>query len=346
MAFCLGHFSNVFAFRYLWQKNAMRARRAILLLIVLVCAVHGLSVYAQQYTLNELSGKPKWLVPSDTLNKSRLWLFTGTATAGYATALVGLNYLWYADFPRSSFHFFDDSGEWQQIDKAGHTVTPYLEAFYIMNVLRWAGVKHKPAAVYAGITAFMLQNTIEVFDGFSTEWGASLSDVTANFVGAGLMTSQELLWGEQRIRLKILPYFQSYPEGELRQRAEQLYGSSLFVRLIKDYNSLNTWVSINPYSFNKSQKRLKWLNIAIGYGAGGMYGGYQNTWYDNDGHYHDRTDIERYRKFMLSVDVDFSKIKTRSRVLKVVFSALNIVKVPAPTLEFNTKGQVLFHPLM
>jgi hypothetical protein len=44
--------------------------------------------------------------------------------------------------------------------------------------------------------------------------------------------------------------------------------------------------------------------------------------------------------------VDFSKIKTRSRVLKVVFGALNIVKVPAPTLEFNTKGQVLFHPLM
>jgi hypothetical protein len=324
----------------------MRANRALLLIFAIIFPCLVSLVKAQDSLGFQLNGKPSWMVPSDTLNKGRFWLFTGTASAGYAATLVGLNYLWYADYPRSSFHFFDDSGEWQQIDKAGHTVTPYLEAYYIMHVLRWAGVKHKPAAVYAGITAFMLQNTIEVFDGFSAEWGASLSDVTANFVGAGLMTSQELLWGEQRIRLKILPTFQSYPAGELRQRAEQLYGSNLYTRLIKDYNSLNTWVSVNPASFNKRQKHLKWLNIAFGYGAGGMYGGYQNTWYDNDGLYHDRTDIERYRKFMLSVDVDFSKIKTRSRVLKVVFGALNIVKVPAPTLEFNTKGQVLFHPLM
>jgi hypothetical protein len=289
---------------------------------------------------------PRWLVPSTVLNKKRLALFTGSAVVGYSATMVGLNYLWYADFPRSSFHFFDDSGEWQQIDKAGHTVTPYLEAYYIMNILRWSGVKHKPAAIYAGLTAFMLQNSIEVFDGFSTEWGASVSDVAANFTGAALMTSQELIWGEQRIRLKVLPHLQSYPDGELNDRADQLYGSSVIVRFIKDYNALNTWLSVNPASFNKSQKHLRWLNIAVGYGAGGMYGGYENTWHDINGNYHDRTDIQRYRRFFLSLDVDFSKIKTRSRTVKAFLDVLNIVKVPAPAIEFNSKGQLRFHPLM
>ncbi len=301
---------------------------------------------AQNDSVPVLKDSPEWLIPSPALNKHRLTLFTGTGVVAYSAALVGLNNLWYADYPRSSFHFFNDSREWLQVDKTGHIVTPYLEAFYIMHVLRWTGVERKPAAIYAGLTAFMLQNTIEVFDGFSAEWGASLSDVAANFLGAAVMTSQELIWREQRIRLKVLPHFQSYTETELQQRADQLYGSSLIVKFLKDYNSINTWVSINPASFIKKQQRLKWLNVAIGYGAGGMFGGYGNTWYDAAGNYHDRTDIQRYRKVFLSLDVDFTKIKTRSRTLKAIFGVLNIVKVPAPTIEFNTRGQVLFHPLM
>jgi len=303
-------------------------------------------IKAQNDPVPVLKNSPVWIVPSPVLNKQRLTLFTGTAAVGYTGTLVGLNNLWYADYPHSSFHLFDDSGEWLQIDKAGHTVTPYLEAYYLMHALRWCGVDHNKSAVYAGLTAFMLQNTIEVFDGFSAEWGASLTDIAANFTGAALMTSQELVWGEQRIRLKVLPHFQKYPEGELKERAVQLYGSSKITRFFKDYNSMNTWLSINPALFNHKQQRLQWLNIAVGYGAGGMYGGFGNTWYDVDGNYHDRTDIQRYRRLFLSLDVDFSKIKTRSRTLKAFFGLLNIVKVPAPAIEFNSKGQVVFHPLM
>lgn len=321
-------------------------KKVIIGLVFILSATGFQKLEAQNDSTLVLKETPRWLIPATTLNKKRIALFTGAVVVGYSATLLGLNYLWYADYPHSSFHFFDDSGEWQQIDKAGHIVTPYLEAYYAMHILRWTGVKHKPAAIYAGLIAFMLQNTIEVFDGFSAEWGASVSDVAANFLGAALMTSQELAWGEQRIRLKVLPHFQSYTEGELQERADQLYGSSLMVRFLKDYNSMNTWLSINPASFNKSQKRLRWLNVAVGYGAGGMYGGYENTWYDNAGNYHDRTDIIRYRRFYLSLDVDFTKIKTRSRTMKAFFGILDIVKVPAPSIEFNTKGQVLFHPLM
>jgi len=325
----------------------MRLIKKVFLGFVFILSTVGFQkLEAQSDTLPVLNDYPKWIIPSPTLNKQRLSLFVGAGVVAYSATLVGLNNLWYADYPHSKFHFFDDSGEWQQIDKAGHTVTPYLEAFYIMHVLRWAGVKPKPAAIYAGLTAFMLQNTIEAFDGYSAEWGASASDIAANFVGAAVMTTQELVWGEQRIRLKVLPHFQSYPPGELADRAEQLYGTSFMVKFLKDYNSLNTWASINTASFIKKQQHLKWLNVAVGYGAGGMYGGYENIWIDDEGNFHDRTDIPRYRKFFLSVDVDFSKIKTRSRTLKAFFGILNIIKVPAPTLEFNTKGEVVFHPLM
>jgi len=287
-----------------------------------------------------------WLQPSPVLHKKRLRLFVGASALAYTGTMIGLNYLWYADFPRSGFHFFDDSGEWLQVDKMGHTVTPYLEAYYIMNILRWSGVKHQPAAIYAGITAFMLQNSIEVFDGFSAEWGASITDIAANFAGAAMMTSQELIWGEQRIRLKVMPHFVSYPEGELRDRAEQLFGSSLIVRLLKDYNSLNTWLSINPASFAPGHRILPWLNIAIGYGAGGMYGGYSNQWTDKNGIYHDRSDIVRYRRYFLSLDIDFSRIPSRSPYIRTLLDALNIIKIPAPALEYNSKGEWKLHPLM
>ncbi|MGC8865597.1 MAG: DUF2279 domain-containing protein [Bacteroidales bacterium] len=320
-------------------------------IVVIFIALHHDFLLAQNDTLT--SGKPTpeiqwpdWMQTPESLNPARLKLFVASGTVAYGTTLLGLNYLWYKDYPRSRFHFFDDSGEWLQVDKAGHAVTPYLEAYYIMHVLRWTGVERKKAAVYAGATAFMLQNTIEVFDGFSAGWGASLSDVAANLAGAALMTSQELVWGEQRIRLKIMPHFQSYPEGELRQRAESLYGKSLLVRFFKDYNALNTWMSFNLSSFHAGQQIPPWLNVALGYGAGGMYGGYDNIWTDNQGIRHDRSDIIRYRRFFISPDIDFSRIKTRSPYIKILLEALNILKVPLPALEYNTRKEFKFHLFM
>ncbi len=287
-----------------------------------------------------------WLKPSDSLNKTRLQLTAATLTTGYGVALLGLNELWYKGYPRSTFHFADDLHEWQQLDKAGHMVTAYLEARYVGQVLVWTGVAQRDAALWAGLTAFMLQNTIEVFDGFSAEWGASASDIAANFIGAAAMTGQEIAWNEQRIMLKVMPRYLSYDQADLQQRADMLYGKSAVQRFIKDYNAINVWASINTASFFPQQKKLKWLNIAVGYGAGGMFGGYKNEWTDKDGLFHNRNDVERYRKLFLSLDVDFHRIPTKSPYLRILLDALNILKVPAPALEWNTKGQLIFHPLL
>ena len=39
--------------------------------------------------------------------------------------LIGLNAEWYAKYPRSGFHFFNDYAEWLQVDKVGHAFSAY-----------------------------------------------------------------------------------------------------------------------------------------------------------------------------------------------------------------------------
>ncbi len=284
-----------------------------------------------------------WLVPSDTLHKPRLNLVIGGSIAAYTGVFYGLNELWYKGYPRSSFRWINDGGEWLQLDKAGHMITPYQTSRLYAGALRWAGVEQRKAAIYAGLSMFMVSNTIEVFDGFSAHWGASAWDIAANFAGAGLMTAQELIWEEQRISLKLSFTFIDYPSGPLHDRAQQLYGVSVIQRAIKDYNSINVWVSVNPASFGINMGKLSWLNLAAGYSIDDVYGGYSNIWTDKKGQTQDFSHLKRTRQFYFSPDIDFTRIPTKSPGLKTLFEVLNIFKMPAPALELNTRGEVNWH---
>src|ERR1043166_9398894 len=53
-------------------------------------------------------------------SKKRFSVVIGTEAALYSGSLLALNQLWYKDYPRRSFHFFDDNNEWLQMDKCGH----------------------------------------------------------------------------------------------------------------------------------------------------------------------------------------------------------------------------------
>jgi len=289
--------------------------------------------------------KKHWLENASTLNKKRVGGVVGASTGVFALAMVGLDRVWYEQYARSKFHFFDDSKEWNQIDKCGHASAAYFISVYGYHALRWSGMKRVPAALTSGAMGFTFISFIEVLDGFSSKWGASGSDFAANFLGAALATTQYAVWGEQRIQLKYSIHLNPYPRGELKQRADDLFGTSFGEKLIKDYNNINTWLCFNTASFFKSQKHAKWLNIAIGYGAGNMYGGFENTWRDKNGNLVDRTDVKRYRKFFISIDADLTKVKTNNKFAKVVLQALNIIKLPFPAIEFNTLGQVVFHPI-
>ena len=75
-----------------------------------------------------------------------------------------------------------------------------------------------------------------------------------------------------------------------------------------------------------------------------MYGAYYNTWKDVKGKYHDMSRIHRYRQMYLSLDVNLANINTRNDFLNAVLDCLTI-KIPAPALEYNTRGKFKFHPL-
>jgi hypothetical protein len=86
-----------------------------------------------------------------------------------------------------------------------------------------------------------------------------------------------------------------------------------------------------------TSKLPKWLNLAFGYGADGMLTG-KDEIVDNL-----FISQNRQRQFYLSLDVDLSKIKTKSRFLQSLFDVFNMIKVPFPTLEFNDKNGFKFH---
>lgn len=306
------------------------------------------------FSLNS-KGQKLFLKPDTTLNKVKLGLVIGSKSAIFGSALLVLNQYWYKDYPRDRFHFFDYGKEWMQIDKSGHVFSSYFISRWATGLYKWAGVPHKKAAWAGGTTGIFMMSSIEILDGFSKEWGFSWWDFGANSLGSAIVLGQELAWQEQRISLKVSAYPQNYPAGELRNRAKQLYGNSPLELFLKDYNAISTWASFNIASFiHKENSRFpKWLNVAVGYGAGGLYGGFENKWcLDKNGKYADcpeklkvtRTDVTRYRQYYLSLDIDFTKIKTRKKGWKVLFNMLNLVKVPFPSVEFSRVHKIRVTP--
>ena len=278
-------------------------------------------------------------------NDHRKWLVAGGSALIYGGSFAFLNEAWYKGYPRSSFHSFDDSGEWLQLDKIGHAWTAYHTSRVNSALWRWAGVDEKRAVALGTGTSLLYMLSIEYLDGRSAEWGWSWPDAAADIFGAGLFAGQQLAWKDQRISIKFSSHPKTYNPDPLQKRANNLFGSSLPERLLKDYNTQTYWLSFNTRSF-LGDKLPAWLNIAVGYGADGMFGGYENIAYDKDGSIaFDRRDISRYRQWYFSPDIDLTKIKTRSSFLRTAFSVLNVLKIPAPAVEVSN-GKLKGHWLM
>jgi hypothetical protein len=274
-----------------------------------------------------------FLTPADSLNAKRQnTVFISEAVLS-TVALVGLNELWYADYPRSDFHFINDNSEWRQMDKLGHMYSSYHLGRFGAEMLDWSGASKKNQLIYGAGLGFVFLTAVEVLDGYSSEWGASSGDIIANATGTALYVSQELLWKEQR----IMPKF-SFHTTQYADYRPDVLGSSLSEQILKDYNGQTYWLSANLYLFSKGSKIPKWLNLALGSGVDGMISGNSenNTQFPIP-----KTEISR--QFYVSLDVDLTKIETKSHFLKTIFSVLNTIKVPAPTIEITQFDDIKLH---
>ena len=269
---------------------------------------------------------------------------SGVHLAGYATTLALLSEAWYEENEKTSFHTFDDSKEWLQVDKVGHAWTTYTIARNSAASWSWAGLPHKKSVLLGGLSSIGFQTILEYLDGHSRSWGWSWSDMGANTLGAALYVSQELGWNKQLVQMKFSAH--TVEHGELKSRAEALYGPSLPERLLKDYNGQTYWLSFNSHIIAPGNTKWSWLSMALGYGAKGLYGGFANVAYDGQGAVaFDRRDIRRVRQWYLSPDIDFTKIPTQRRGVRTLLSLLNMVKFPAPALELSggkLKGHLLY----
>ena len=273
---------------------------------------------------------------SPSQKAKRQWLVGGANVVGYGTSIIIFNNQWYKNYPKTSFHTFNDSKEWLQVDKVGHAWAAYNSGRASQSMWTWTGMGHTKATLIGGISSTVYLTVIEILDAHSSKWGWSWSDIGANFFGSGLFISQALAWGDQRIQFKFSFHRKNYGEQMLDKRADDLFGKALTERMLKDYNGQTYWLSINPGSFLPQSNLPLWLNIAIGYGAEGMFGGFENKWTDGDpGFPIDRTDIKRYRQWYLAPDINFSKIKTNKKGVRTLLFFLDAFKFPTPSLELS-----------
>ena len=247
----------------------------------------------------------------------------------YSLGLVAMNELWYKNYPKSNFHFINDNSSWLQMDKMGHIATSYYSGVNGIKLYRWAGIDEKKAIWIGGLRGTFYNSIIEILDGFSENWGASMGDFASNSIGSFIAISQELYWKEQRILIKY-----SYSRSDLSYENSELFGDNFFQRTFKDYNGQTYWISMNINSmFGVDNSQFPdWLNLALGHSAKDMTSPNNTT---NDG---------RYRQFFLSFDIDLMRIKSKNKIFSVLSNIFGYIKIPFPTVEYSN-NQFTLHPI-
>ena len=245
----------------------------------------------------------------------------------YSLAIVGFNELWYKNYEKSRFHFINDNASWLQMDKMGHLATSYYSGVVGIKAYKWTGLNSNKAIWIGGLSGTFFNTTIEILDGFSANWGASVGDLIANSLGSMLAISQELYWKNQRIQIRY-----SYSRSDISNNNTDLFGDSFIQRSLKDYNGQTYWLSCNINSFLNTNYIPKWLNFAIGHSANGMMAGSNQT---ND---------NRVRQFLLSFDIDLSRIEFENKFINTLIHTFGFIKIPLPTLEFSDSN-FKFHPI-
>lgn len=270
-------------------------------------------------------GQTKFFNPTDTLSKKRVWIASGISAYTQIGSISALYGVWYSQNANSTFHFFNDYGNWGNVDKYGHAYSSYQLSRTSGNLYRWTGMSHRNSAWVGFALGLSYQTTLEIFDGFSSGYGFSWGDVWFNILGSSLYLGQELTFKEQI----FIPKFSYHPTSYASLRPNTL-GSNHAERLLKDYNGQTYWLSFSPKSFFKSSKFPGWLCVSMGYGIDARIVGDKTSYLDANGNTYFSNP-----EFYVSLDVDFKKLPIKNKTLKKVLTSLNYLKIPAPALSLR-----------
>jgi len=271
-------------------------------------------------------------------DKQKINTILVSGSALYVGSLVTLYDLWYKDYPQSKFHFFNDNNEWFQMDKIAHATNSYYMGSLGYNTLSWIGLKENKAIWYGGFLGSFYLTVIEVLDGFSAGWGASPGDLAANLSGSLLFSGQQALWGKQNILLK-----HSFMPTSYAQYRPNLLGENNLQSIIKDYNGITCWMSLNLKTFFEDNDKFPdWICLSIGQSGDGIIGAVTNPSVYNG---QTMPVFERQRQFYLSADIDLTRLPIKSKYFKTFAKAFSFIKIPFPALEYNKTDKFRFHPV-
>jgi len=294
-------------------------------------------------------------MPVEVNFSKRKKVFWTAGISGYTAMASGLYFAWYDKYDQESFHLFDDWDEWQNMDKAGHVYSAYLQSSLMYDLSKWTGYTDEKALLISSVASLWGQMNIEIMDGFSSEWGFSVPDVASNLVGTGLFYAQQKIWKEQRLRMKMSYWPVSYSQEplysengllsvSLRDRSEDLYGSGTIERFLKDYNGQTIWLSADVRSFFPESRFPKFLGLALGFSAQNMFGGYDNTWDEfNNRFVIDDNLFPRSSQIILALDYNLLAVKHSTQFGTALFKILNVFKFPAPAVSYDTSEGFKFH---
>lgn len=263
---------------------------------------------------------------TDSISKPRVIGTSVGIGTFWSGSMIGLSQVWYSEVEKQPWHTFNDSKNWLQMDKVGHFYISHKISQFCRDKYVWAGVDNTTATwIGAGISVGY-QTTFEMFDAYSAEWGFSWSDVAANTLGTISYTAQSLIWEEER----IIPKF-SYSPTEFAAIRPAVLGSTFAESLLKDYNGQTYWLSFSPGTFFKDSPIPKWACISIGYSAHAKLKGDEESYTDVA----TGINYQAQREFLLSLDIDFSRLPIKRPWLKAVVKQFNYVKIPFPALRLR-----------
>lgn len=265
---------------------------------------------------------------SGSLHKPRVRGVLIFSVSLYIVLMIAMGFAWYSNqWATTGFHFFNDWPEWKQLDKFAHFFWTFQTSSLASRLLSWAGLDQRKSSVGGAIMGLMFVSCVEIPDGFSEDYGASIFDVMANTLGCAAFLAQSLIWN----KILIWPKY-SFHQTMFAPLRPGLLGDGFLEEVLKDYNGQTFW-----YSLQLPRLRLPgWLTIAVGVSVDGMV-------YGRDAE-NLAAHFNPMRKYFLSVDLNLSHFKTSSKALNSFFYIFNIIKFPAPAIEFSAAG-IRFHPL-
>ena len=245
-------------------------------------------------------------------------------------SLVGINEVWYKNYARSDFHFFDDLKEWNGMDKIGHACTSYQLNKISHSLFKKNNIK-KPL-LKSSVYTFGYMLGVELLDGYSTEWGFSIYDVIGNGLGTILYTLQERKFKNQPFEIKFSSHKSTYASCR-----PSLLGENRLQQILKDYNSQTYWLTFNYNElWNKRIKLFDYIDFAFGYSIDGFTGGHNNPEISScNCLISNCNNLKRTSQFIFSVDLNTSKIKNKHPILGKFLLPFDIVKIPFPAFILN-----------